>query len=411
MSRPMILDNLDPNDVYFQKILRRGLGDDTIQDVVLITKAPALKKGENDLSYLTRFTLKYSCSVLEGVHHKRVPRVAHLMMKEEPDSEMQTLEVIRDMCLFDTERRVLEILPKMEELVGKRLGPKLYYSSDNPDSIVMEDLATRGFRNKNRKMGFNEVEMFLVLESIADFHAASVFMNEQNPNSMSTFSKGFFSTSLSKSVMTFVAQCVESIGVGVGDWEDQKFALISEKLKKKSREIVQKLLLAYQCDEDELRVLNHGDMWNNNIMFKNDESGEPLEAYFVDYQMCVWTSPAIDLLQFLNVAPELAIKMTQDNIFLQKYLSRLSRTMNALGCSGNPPTLEQLEKSMFKRREYALLGLCFFYPRMEADDDELENADDIVGNGESAIDFLKNPRVRETMAKVLPILDKRGYLD
>ncbi|XP_015113675.1 uncharacterized protein LOC107038876 [Diachasma alloeum] len=412
MPRSMVLDNLDPNDAYFQKILHRGLGDDTIQDVQLVEKSPALKKGENDLSYLTRFTLKYTCSVLEGLHHKRVHRVAHLIMKEEPDAELQTLEVIRGMGIFDTERRVLEdVLPKIAELVGKRLGPRVYYSSDKPDTIVMEDLATLGFRNKNRKIGFNEAEMFMVLENIADFHAASVLLNEQNADCVSCFSNGFFTTKLSEGVMTFVSQCVESIGDGVRDWPDEKFVLISDKIKKKSREIVQKLLLAYQNDADELLVLNHGDMWNNNIMFRDDGTGEPEEACFVDYQMCIWTSPAIDLLQFLHVAPELTMKMTHDDVFLQKYLTRLSSTMKALGCSTNPPTLEQLKKSMFKRRDYALLATFFFYPRMEADDDELENADDMVGKGESAVDFLKNPRVRETMAKILPILDERGYLD
>ncbi|XP_015126055.1 uncharacterized protein LOC107047743 [Diachasma alloeum] len=412
LKRVMLLDRIDPGDVFFQKILRLGMCDDTIQDVQLVEKRAAVKKGDNYLSYLTRFTLKYICNVPKGLYHEVEHNVAHLIIKEEPDSNGMTLEYVRETNIFDTERLMLEeIVPKIEKLIGKRLSPKAYYSSNEPNIIVMEDLVSLGFQNKNRKVGLNKKQMFMILENIADFHAASVLLNEQNPGCVSRFASGFINSKTPVAFFTFISNGLESIGNSVRNWPGEKFVSISNKLINKSREIIQKLFIVYQCDADELQVLNHGDLWVNNIMFKDDGNGEPQEVRFVDYQMCIWSSPAIDLLYFLGIVPETSIKMTNDEIFLQCYLNRFASTMQTLGCCAKSPTLEQLKRSMFKRRDYTLMAALTFYPKMIADDDEVEDVDDILERGESTTDLLKNPTARETIAKILPILDERGYLD
>ncbi|XP_011296879.1 uncharacterized isoform X2 [Fopius arisanus] len=405
----MILDRIDPGDVFFQNVLHWGMCDDTIQDVELVEKKAAVKKGENYLSYLTRFTLKYICS--DG-HNGKVEKRAHLIMKEEPNANVKTLEYIRDLDVFQTERYMLEeIVPKVEKLVGKRLGPKVYYSSNEPCTIVMEDLISLGFQNRNRKNGLNKVEVSIILKYIANFHAGSILLNEQNPGCVSRLTTGFISSKTPEAFFSFISKGLKSIAEQICNWMDPKFIPISDKLHKKSREICQNLQRTYQYDEDEFQVLNHGDLWVNNLMFKDDKNGEPLEMRMVDYQMCVWTSPAVDLLYIFNIVPETNIKMIHDDIFLQHYLTHLSNTMARIGCTANPPTLEQLKKSMYKRRDYGIMAGLTFWPKMIAEDDEIEDLDVVLERGEASVDLLKNPKARETLAKILPMLDERNYLD
>ncbi|KAG8362536.1 uncharacterized LOC105266645 [Fopius arisanus] len=408
----MALASLAPDDVFFQEILRRGLQDPTIQDAVLLEKKPAVKKGENYLSELTRFTVKYSSQGSRVHPGGKGFYLDHLIMKEEPSACEKTLELLRKSNIFNIERAMLEeVVPKMEELLGRRLGPKVYYSSMEPQVIVMEDLVARGFNNKNRKVGFNEQQMSLVLENLADFHAASVLLDEQDREFVSRFKNGLINENTTDTLFNLISKGLEAIAEGVCTWTGSEFSLIAGKLRKRSQGVRQELQKIYHCDGDELKVLNHGDVWVNNIMIRDDDNGESTEARLIDYQISIWTSPAIDLLYFLSIAPERNIKMSHDDIFLQTYLTRLKISMKKLGCSRDPPTLTQLKKSMHKRRAFALLAALIFWPKMLAEDDDVEGIDDLLQNGESRVNPLKYPHAQEVMEKILPILNERGYLD
>ncbi|XP_015119854.1 uncharacterized protein LOC107043063 [Diachasma alloeum] len=409
----MTLATLASGDVFFQKILHRGLQDQTIQDVMLVEKKPAVNKGENYLSELTRFTLKYRCNVPKGHSGEKVDRVVHLIIKEEPNVSPETLELIRKTNIFNTERVMLEeVVPRIEELIGRRLGPKVYYSSIDPQIIVMEDLVACGFKNKNRKVGLNEEQAFLVLEYMADFHAASILLDQQDPQFVSRFRNGLINDITSQNFFSYLSKGVEIIADQVSAWPDKQFVLIAEKLRKRSKDLSQKLKEIYQCDEDELRVLNHGDMWINNIMIRDDENGQPEEVRFIDYQLPVWTSPAIDLLYFLSITPERNLKMTNDDVFLEKYLTRLTSAMKKLGFFKDPPTIRQLKKSMHKRRAFVLLAALVFWPKMLAEEEDVKPIDDMIQNaGEIGVNPLKYPHAKEVMEKILPILNERGYLD
>ncbi|XP_063975830.1 uncharacterized protein LOC135161837 [Diachasmimorpha longicaudata] len=409
----MALANLAPGDIFFQNILHRGLKDQTIQDVMLVEKKPAVNKGDNYMSELTRFTLKYKCKEPKERSNEKVEKLVCLIIKEEPNATAETLELIRNANIFNIERSMLEeVIPRIEELIGKRIGPKFYYSSVEPPIIVMEDLAALGFKNKNRKVGLNEAQIFLILENLADFHAASVLLNEQDPQFVSRFTNGLVSKNTSKMMFNYLSKGLEDVAREISTWGDEQFILIAEKIKKRGTAYAEQLMNIYQHDEDELKVLNHGDVWINNIMFRDDDNGRSLEIRLVDYQLTVWASPATELLYFLGVAPERSLKLTHDDVFLEKYLTHLTSTMEKLGCRRKPPTMGQLKRSMHKRRSLGLLATLVFWPRMLSEEGDVEAIDEIFQNtGESRGRLLKYPEAKEMLTKVLPILDERGYLN
>ena len=131
----------------------------------------------------------------------------------------------------------------------------------------------------------------------------------------------------------------------------------------------------------------------------------------VDFQMPVYTSPAIDLQHFLTMCPEIEIKYEIDDYLLEKYLEILESTMKKIGCITRTPTLEQLKKAIYKRRIYTTLTGLIYYPRSIADNEDIETLDQILENGDTNINIFKNPDTVKAIRKIIKIVDNRGYLD
>lgn len=175
----MALDNIERQDKFFEKILRKALEDNSIRDVKLIEKNEATSKGQNFMSAMFRLSLKYSCFVFNDDSCKKIEKNINLIVKEEPIDPL-ALEHTRGLNLFGRELAVLEnILPTIENLVGDKIGPKCIWGSADPPSIMMEDLAALGFKNKSRKVGFAKSHTLMVIETYAKLHAGSVKMNEK----------------------------------------------------------------------------------------------------------------------------------------------------------------------------------------------------------------------------------------
>lgn len=131
----------------------------------------------------------------------------------------------------------------------------------------------------------------------------------------------------------------------------------------------------------------------------------------MDYQLTVWTSPAIDLLYFISICPEVNLKVDHDDFFFDTYLKILSKTMVNLGCTTKPPTMQHLKVSMYKRRVYAIMAGLIFYPRMIAEDSDIEGLDESLQEGTTKMDIFKNPRAVQALKKMIPSMLEKGYLD
>ena len=99
-------------------------------------------------------------------------------------------------------------------------------------------------------------------------------------------------------------------------------------------------------------VLCHGDFWSNNIMFKYNDTNEPVEIIFVDFQMCLWTSPAIDLLYLIITSAAKDIKIKLFDYFIQYYYSKLVSSLKIFNYSTNMPTLKELHLDVLSRGFY-----------------------------------------------------------
>jgi len=120
----------------------------------------------------------------------------------------------------------------------------------------------------------------------------------------------------------------------------------------------------------------------------------------VDFQICVYTSPAIDLLYFLSTSPSPDVIENQKNILLDEYLGTLSTTMKQLNCETQPPTKDELKASLKRRTAYGMIASFTVLPLVLCSKSE---AKDFPG--------LKSESYKKLMIKRLPLYDDWGLLD
>lgn len=97
------------------------------------------------------------------------------------------------------------------------------------------------------------------------------------------------------------------------------------------------------------QVLNHGDIWLNNMMFKSDEAGNPLDVSMIDFQGPFWASPVSDLIYFLLSSVEDSLKVKHFDDFIECYHQELKEGLMKLNFEGRIPTLQELHSDMLEK--------------------------------------------------------------
>lgn len=161
---------------FFTMILRKKFNDETI-NILYIKDNSNLVKGTNYFSEF--FKVKIVYTILSKIDKNLSIQIANIVIKSEPKSGMQ-LTMVREQGMFIRELTMLkETLPKIEKLVHKQLGPKLWYGSPECKILVMENLSERGFVMKDRQKGLPMEHCLLVIEQLAKLHAGSVALHEK----------------------------------------------------------------------------------------------------------------------------------------------------------------------------------------------------------------------------------------
>lgn len=188
---------------------------------------------------------------------------------------------------------------------------------------------------------------------------------------------------------------------------------------------------------DEFNCLNHGDCWvmflkfhsfNNfilnkkqwvqisNILFCNDENGNVKDCAFIDFQQCVYTSPAVDLLTLIITSADIKTKVQNFDFYIKFYHENLVRTLKCLNYEKKIPTLKELYMDVIDRaflavwNSFCMLPACLVEERVEE-----SSCDNLLGSNEEGQNYKKklynNERYRKHMTELLTFFDNRGLVD
>uniref|UniRef100_A0A1L8DYN9 Putative ecdysteroid kinase n=1 Tax=Nyssomyia neivai TaxID=330878 RepID=A0A1L8DYN9_9DIPT len=397
------------NKFFFNDMLRKEFESFR---VIRVSIAPATGKGENYASVMYRVKLQ-----LENKEKNIVQK--SFIVKTIPDLGIHQ-EMLKQFNVFPKEiemySNIIPAFEKMYENAGVKItfGPRCLLAGFEPtDVIVMEDMIEKNFTMANRKVGLDLEHCELLLGKLAKFHAASVVYREKNGPYKDCFKEGIYSEKMKPMFEQFY-QASQQLFVDVAaKWNlTPKF---TNTLLNMKDDLMEKVFKVVKEDPNFFNCLNHGDMWCNNSMFKYDSTGKVKDVILVDYQMCQYASPVIDLNYFIFTSCHKDIKLAKLDYLVQYYHTNLVSSLKLLNSTTKPPTLLELQIEMLKKMYYGVSSVIGTFAICVADASDESEMETFMRTDEKATEFkmkvYTNPTYVNALKELVPFFEAKGLLD
>lgn len=246
------------------------------------------------------------------------------------------------------------ISPLMEKLLGFSVMPSCYFAHDN--ALILQDLLQSGYMLSDRIQQLDYKHCVGSLEALAMFHAASILINEKNPEYVKTVGKETYF--MKENTNTGKAFTLNGFKLLADEMKSSpELVHLSEKLYAFGTQAWDKIVDVTN-QEYRVSVLNHGDFWCNNIMFLYDLNGKIKNIKLIDLQFCRWTTAAFDLHMFFNTSVR---DLNSVNELTEIYRKKFNTCLSEMGSSVHL-SKEQLDEDLQVTKCYGLVAAVTLLP-------------------------------------------------
>lgn len=175
------------------------------------------------------------------------------------------------------------VAPQLEKLlksIGEKgkLFPAVVAVDRLHDAIVFEDLRNFNFVMVDRINGMDKNQVELAIKKLATFHAATRILQEKRPEVFNSFDTGMFNRKVAGFDIAWIS-IFEFATAEIATWSG--FERYATKMRKIQSQLIESGRRCFDVESTDFNVLNHGDLWTNNLMFTYDESHEADKAILV----------------------------------------------------------------------------------------------------------------------------------
>lgn len=384
MTAPSWMDN-----GFFEKVLRHSEHDQTLV-VKKFRIQPGTKPGDHFASVIFRAI----------VSHDKSPEEVSLIVKTLPAEDGLKKDLLNDGYVFETETLMYTVVvPAMHQLlqsVGDHtvLGARLLYHQKLPTWVmVFEDITKQGFEMKTKQLDLEESKV--VFAKLARWHAASMFLVDTLPE-IKKLTKGVYN--LFEENDTFLRMWQSNVAMlSQVVLELPGLEQYSERIRNVTEKIFKRASAIYTYDPTSyVHVLNHGDCHFKNMMFKRTD-GKLDDIMLLDFQLSVWSTPAVDLIYALYNTVSIDTREEHRDDLITFYHQELVACLNKFGYLRKPPTMHQIQMEILKCGHLEFLLAATFVPFMCV---EMSEIMEMPAEGEGfEMDFTDTDKLAESFRK------------
>lgn len=363
--------NIIIKDFTIQFVLKKVLADkliceekqQSIIDNLESFEAKDITNGKAFMSVIIRLSFKWKVrNFFEDIPSSiimKVPFPQHETLKGEntKEDDMKPNEVFDFLVIAHTrEIRFYENFPLFEP---RAKLPKFYYGSDYHPShheglIIMEDLSKRGDTIPVLP-GFNEPQLFALLEEVAMVHATSWrFPQWEKLIGTVPITPGFFAEmqksthklveldpAVFKPLMSLLSPSFTFSSCGQSNYSGSKFGFPA--------------------------CLVHADLWTPNVLWIKDSQGQPTNKLcaIIDWQMVHSGNPGEDICRILSLNTTGIYRRKNTERLLTYYAGKVAEFMGG----SSPFTILQLKEAYRQSMAFSAMYLCFgvvYYHEMDS---------------------------------------------
>ncbi|XP_065224995.1 uncharacterized protein LOC135848855 [Planococcus citri] len=358
------------NEDVVLKILNSKNADSALEITQLKwnLKANIIKAGNNYMSEVYRLTIDF---LKNGQPQTRI-----LFVKVPSDSPMY--EMGSKWGLFTKELVMYtEILPQIYAFEDDYFTARCY-CVDEKHSLFLKDLTQTGYKTGNRTQQLDFQHCAYALRSLAKFHGLSVHLEKTKGLPEVIRKEPFYNLEndneeARKKFVAGLTQFFEFLEPAIRSKYADKIEFF------KSIDWVEALadIVPKTCS---FNVLNHGDYWTNNVMFKYDKFGIVKKVKMLDFQVCRWTNPAMDLLYFTITSMRYEVYEKYFDLLCSIYLETLNKVLANFDYSTYE--MEDLKKDIESRFAFCFVVMTSVLPIVVSDPDDPVKIDEIFKNDE-----------------------------
>ena len=247
----------------------------------------------------------------------------------------------------------------------------------------------------------------VVIAKLAKWHAASYFLHRTGNlvNELKRCDRGLFHLKMNDGIQ-FILENMQIFHEVLSTWQGyEKYVAKFEHLQ---RLFMQRGTSIFKPSENGFNVLNHGDFHYNNFLVKKREGQLIKDVILVDFQMCFWGSPSIDLIHLLYLVPDDDTRENHRDALIIHYHQQFEHNLTNLGAKGRTPSLLDVRCELLKNGFLEVIMSVCFMPFLFSDKKQIDPDMSVKDFKKS---LYENAKFKRMMEKLLPLFLHRGLLD